>query len=171
MLKITLLLLCSSFALTACAQSPRGAVNSNPTHFDLSSYPAATEKVEKSNAAWRAVLTPEQFNVLREQGTEAPFTGALLKEHESGIFKCAACGNPLFSSATKFESGTGWPSFWAPGEQGRVIEHTDNTFGMPRTEVICARCGGHLGHVFDDGPKPTGLRYCMNSVALAFDKK
>ena len=158
-------------ALNACAQQPSAHVDGNPTHFDISSYPKATEKVTKSDAEWRTMLTLASFDVLRQAGTERPFSGSLLNEHETGIFVCAACGNPLFSSATKFESGTGWPSFWAPIEASRVIEKTDNTLGMERTEILCARCGGHLGHVFDDGPQPTGLRYCMNSVALKFEKK
>jgi peptide-methionine (R)-S-oxide reductase len=116
---------------------------------------------------WRKLLTPEQYNVLREQGTEAPGTSPLLNEHRTGTFSCAACDLPLYSSATKFESGTGWPSFWKPLD-GAVVTSSDTTLFMQRTEVHCSRCGGHLGHVFDDGPPPTGLRYCMNGVALQF---
>ncbi len=116
---------------------------------------------------WRKRLTPAQFRILREKGTERPGTSPLLNEHRKGTFTCAADGQPLFSSVTKFDSGTGWPSFWKP-LPGRVITVRDSSLGVSRTEVLCARCGGHLGHVFDDGPKPTGLRYCMNGLALAF---
>ena len=123
--------------------------------------------VTHTDAEWRKLLTPEQYDVLREEGTERPFTSALLNEHRAGTFGCAGCDLPLFSSKTKFDSGTGWPSFWAPLD-GAVDESEDRTFGMVRTAVSCHRCGGHLGHVFPDGPKPTGLRYCMNGVALKF---
>jgi len=116
---------------------------------------------------WRQALTPEQFRVLREHGTERPGTSPLNAEKRSGTFECAGCGQPLFRAGTKFESGTGWPSFWSPMD-GAVETTVDRTFGMARTEVHCARCGGHLGHVFPDGPAPTGLRYCMNGVALGF---
>lgn len=124
-------------------------------------------EITRTDAEWRAMLSPEAYAVLREEGTEQPFTSALLEEHRAGVFTCAGCALDLFSSETKFESGTGWPSFWQPLEAA-IGTTEDRTFGMVRTEVHCRRCGGHLGHVFDDGPKPTGLRYCMNGVALGF---
>jgi peptide-methionine (R)-S-oxide reductase len=129
----------------------------------------AAEKfeIEKTDAEWRAQLTPEQYQILRQEGTERPWTSVLLKEHRKGTFACAGCDLPLFASDTKFESGTGWPSFYQPLNNA-VGTTTDRTLGMARTEVHCRRCGGHLGHVFDDGPKPTGLRYCMDGVALVF---
>lgn len=123
--------------------------------------------VSYSEAEWRKRLTPEQFYILRKEGTERPFTSPLLKEKRKGVFLCAADGNPLFSSQTKYESGTGWPSFWKP-LKGAVGTSTDYKLGYPRTEVHCARCGGHLGHVFDDGPPPTGKRYCINGDAMTF---
>jgi peptide-methionine (R)-S-oxide reductase len=124
-------------------------------------------EVEHTAAEWKKLLTDEQYYVLREEGTERPFTSPLNHEKRKGAFACAGCDLPLFNSDTKFDSGTGWPSFWSP-IKGSVIEISDNSFGMMRTAVECHRCGGHLGHVFDDGPKPTGLRYCMNGVALKF---
>jgi peptide-methionine (R)-S-oxide reductase len=124
------------------------------------------DRVVKTEAEWRRELTPEQFEVMREKGTERPFTGQYYASHEPAHYVCAACGAELFSSEQKFDSGTGWPSFWAPVDGGRVATETDKSFLMTRTEVHCSRCGGHLGHVFDDGPPPTGLRYCINSVAL-----
>ena len=129
----------------------------------------AAEKfeIEKTDAEWRAQLTPEQYEILRKEGTERPWTSPLLKEHRKGTFACAGCDLPLFSSETKFDSGTGWPSFFKPLDNA-VATRQDRTYGMARTEVHCRRCGGHLGHVFDDGPKPTGLRYCMDGVALVF---
>ena len=123
--------------------------------------------IVRTDADWRSTLTPDQYAVLRKEGTERPFTSPLLHEERKGIFACAGCNLDAFSSSTKFDSGTGWPSFWAPLEKA-VDEHTDNSWGMSRTAVSCHRCEGHLGHVFDDGPKPTGLRYCMNGVALTF---
>jgi peptide-methionine (R)-S-oxide reductase len=129
---------------------------------EAKSYPVTYPEAE-----WRRRLTPAQFNILRQKGTEVPGTSALLKEHRRGTFLCAADGNPVFASTTKFESGTGWPSFWQP-LAGGVLTSTDFEVGLPRTEVHCARCGGHLGHVFDDGPRPTGKRYCMNGDALTF---
>ena len=127
------------------------------------------ERVEKSDADWRRELSPQEYRILREKGTEPPFTGKYWNEHGEGVYRCAACGNPLFDSTTKFDSGTGWPSFYEPIDRERVDVEDDRSLFMHRTEVHCARCGGHLGHVFDDGPRPTGLRYCINSASLKLE--
>jgi len=132
-----------------------------------SSSAAGRYAISRTPSEWRRLLGARRYAVLREAATERPFSSPLLKEHRRGVFSCAGCGLPLFSSATKFESGTGWPSFWKP-VAGAIRTRTDHKLIYPRTEVLCARCGGHLGHVFDDGPKPTGLRYCMNGLALRF---
>jgi peptide-methionine (R)-S-oxide reductase len=153
-----LFLTCSALGLAAAATvSWRSWSAQEPQVFEVS----------HSDAEWRKLLTPVQYAVLRESATEPPFTSPLLDEHRTGAFVCAGCDLDLFASTTKFDSGTGWPSFWAPLEHA-VGSTRDFTFGMVRTAVHCSRCGGHLGHVFNDGPKPTGLRYCMNGVALLF---
>ncbi len=127
-------------------------------------------EVNKSEEEWKSILSPEAYYVLRQKGTERPYTGKLYTVNDKGIYVCGACGNELFSSDTKFDAHCGWPSFFEALDSGRIIEQTDNSHGMVRTEVICAKCGSHLGHVFDDGPLPSGLRYCINSVSLDFKK-
>lgn len=148
-------------AVSAALAGARVLLASGPVHA------ARSYEVSHTEAEWQKLLRPDQYRILRKAGTEPPYTSPLNKEKRAGVFSCAGCALPLFSSATKFESGTGWPSFWQPLANA-VVEESDTTLFMKRTEVLCRRCGGHLGHVFDDGPKPTGLRYCMNGLALNF---
>lgn len=158
----------SSVAAVAIAVTGRYALTAKPPTIATGKKPAGGEfPVRHTDAEWRAMLTPASYRVLREASTEKAFSSDLLSEHREGVFKCAGCAKPLFRSDTKFDSHTGWPSFWDAIAHS-VIEHEDRSLGGVRTEVLCTDCGGHLGHVFDDGPKPTGLRYCMNGVALTF---
>jgi peptide-methionine (R)-S-oxide reductase len=156
------LILTLALMLPACSQDKTKA-NTQPMDKQFS--------INKSNQEWKKELTPVQYHILREKGTERAFTGEYWDNHETGTYYCAACNQALFSSDTKFESGTGWPSFYKPVSDSSVYVGTDTSHGMVRDEVVCGRCGGHLGHVFPDGPKPTGLRYCMNSASLKFEKK
>jgi len=147
-------------ATTAITNTPAAAAN-----------PATTNKVMKTDEEWKKELTPEQYQVLRKKGTERAFTGEFWNTKDPGIYRCAGCGEVLFASDTKYDSGCGWPSFYAPTNSTVIAQQTDKSHFMERTEVLCAKCGGHLGHVFDDGPQPTGLRYCINSASLKFEKK
>jgi peptide-methionine (R)-S-oxide reductase len=166
---ITLMIL--SFSMKACLQSNVKQSAEKPSASTGSFVDEKGETITlitKTDEQWRAQLDPLAYSVLREKGTERAFTGKYNDNKKAGLYACNACGLSLFSSDTKFDSGTGWPSFYAPVDKTHVLEDTDVSYGMKRVEVLCRRCGGHLGHVFDDGPKPTGLRYCMNSVSLSF---
>lgn len=157
---------------TATAQDAKSMTTTRDSSFFAATlhdtYSNGMPKVVKSDAEWRKILTPEQYHIAREQGTERPFCGLLNDEKRPGIYSCICCGLPLFSSDAKFHSGTGWPSFFQPVREGHISEKIDKSLGTVRTEINCARCDAHLGHVFDDGPQPTGLRYCLNSEALFF---
>src|SRR5258705_5893203 len=162
-------------ALAACSKLPLGSasiVDDKTKKGDsiYSLHAQGVKRVTKTNEEWKRILSPEQYNITREKGTEAPFSSPLNDIHEQGIFECVACDLPLFSSAEKLDSGTGWPSFWQPIAKENVREEVDKSLAETRTEELCARCDSHIGHVFKDGPRPTGLRYCMNGVALKFVK-
>lgn len=166
----TLLLLLPA---VACAGNPMAAVGADPAAFSAAVPPVydvqgAVEKLQRGDAEWRTMLSPAEYQILRQEGTEWAFTGDLWDHHGEGVYVCAGCGLPLFASGHKFESGTGWPSYTQPVDKRNVAEVRDASHGMVRVEVECARCGGHLGHVFPDGPAPTGLRYCINSASLDF---
>lgn len=158
-------------ALLGCAGPMAHSAQAKDVGAEFSSKLPESERVIKSNEEWRDLLTKEEFYILRQQGTERAFTGDLWDHKEHGVYTCAGCGLPLFDSETKFKSGTGWPSYYQPVDENHVGTETDRAYGMVRTEVHCGRCGGHLGHIFNDGPPPTGLRYCINSASLDFEPK
>jgi len=164
------------FGLVSC-NNPQGSAISKESNSEKNGTATMViqtdpiKKITKTDAEWKAELTPEEYHILREAGTERPFTGDLLKNKKTGIYTCAGCQLPLFDSETKFDSGTGWPSYFQPVNDVNVAEKVDNKYGWNRVEVLCARCDGHLGHVFEDGPKPTGLRYCINAASLDFVEK
>ena len=153
-------------ALTACAQQSTQKNEKSTQNKTMDTF-----EIVKNESEWRNLLTPVQFNILREKGTERPYTGEYDKFFEKGTYSCAACGTELFKSDSKYNSGCGWPAFYEPATDTNIVEKTDYSHGMKRVEVLCARCGGHFGHVFTDGPEPTGLRYCINSGALKFEKQ
>ena len=157
--------------MTSCTFSQNNKVTSTKNDTLKTDNMNTSFDIQKTDEEWKKELTPEQYAVLREKGTERPFTGKFEDHWEPGTYTCAACGNELFKSDTKFDAGCGWPSFYEALDKTKVIERIDKSHGMMRTEIICAKCGGHLGHVFNDGPNPTGLRYCINSVSLGFKKK
>jgi peptide-methionine (R)-S-oxide reductase len=152
---------------------PEGKIGVTVNPDQTLAYPVTkmTEKIKKSDEEWKKTLPPERYRVLRKKGTEMPFTGEYVHNEKKGVYKCAGCGAELFSSDTKFDSGSGWPSFYAPVSKEGIETEKDKTLGMSRKEILCSKCGGHLGHVFDDGPNPTGLRYCVNSLSLEFKEK
>lgn len=162
------ILLISSVILTACQQREQHVLAQNETIMKTTSNMDTTKKTYRTEEEWKKILTPEQYHVLREKGTDAPFTGKLTFHKEKGLYTCAACGNELFTSDMKFDSNCGWPSFDREIEGGKIITQTDKSYGMVRTEILCAKCGSHLGHLFDDGPTKTGMRYCVNSTSLGF---